>query len=259
MIPIGPRDFETQARALRCRLAGDRAILAGLRVLVALERRANFDPSQPRDDLGRWTDTGLATTYRVVDPDAKPSGASAGERVRVAGPFDWGPVDLRSKGDFNSRHNFKLHIGMTDDQLAVEAAANLSTSRAREKGEARAGTFDTIERVPMHWSTRLWRQMPTRCRPWRREQFRLRRYIWSSKPRPDARPSHPGAHRPGISSSRSKSRRGSCERRETESRSDWEPVENRGVTGWPRTYVVRPEVASGGGSPERGAKSEAGS
>ncbi|MCE1238010.1 MAG: hypothetical protein LWW93_16800 [Hyphomicrobiales bacterium] len=140
-----PRDFETRVQALRCRLAGDRAILSGLRFLLALERRAHFDPSQPRDDLGRWRDTGLSTTRPVVDPEAKPPGTSVGDRVRVAGPFDWGPVDLQYEEGVGDAHTLKLHVGMTDDQLAVEAVFNLSTSRARKIGEARAGTFDTVE------------------------------------------------------------------------------------------------------------------
>lgn len=137
-------DFETRLQALRCRLAGDRVVIAGLRVLLALDRRANFDPSQPLDDHGRWTDTGLSTTFRVVDPEAKPAGTPVDDRVRVAGPFDWGPVDLQYEEGVGDAHTLKLHVGMTDDQLAVEAVFNLSTSRARKIGEARAGTFDTV-------------------------------------------------------------------------------------------------------------------
>ncbi|MBV5266465.1 RNase A-like domain-containing protein [Pinisolibacter aquiterrae] len=136
-------DIET--RALRSRLAGDWVILAGLRLLLLLERRANFDPAQPRDGQGRWTDTGWSSTARVGDPDAVTPDAGADGRVRVAGPFDQGPVDLRSEEDFKNGHTLKLHVGMTDDQLAIEAVSNLSTSRARKRGDARAGTFDTIE------------------------------------------------------------------------------------------------------------------
>ena len=135
-------DIET--RALRSRLSGDRVILAGLRLLLPLERRANFDPAQPRDGQGRWTGTG-SSTARVGDPDAETPDAGVDGRVRVAGPFDWGPVDLRSEEDFKNGHTLKLHVGMTDDQLAIEAVSNLSTSRARKRGDARAGTFDTIE------------------------------------------------------------------------------------------------------------------
>lgn len=135
-------DTQTIA-SLRWNIAADRLILAGLRLMVALERRANFNPAQPRDNLGRWTDGGGSTSARIVDPNA--SKPAHDGRVRVAGPFDWGPVDLRSEEDFKNGHTLKLHVGMTDDQLAVEAVFNLSTSRARKRGEARAGTFDTIE------------------------------------------------------------------------------------------------------------------
>ena len=52
MRPDNPRDIETRIRALGWEIAADRVILAGLRLLLLLERRANFDPAQPRDDWG---------------------------------------------------------------------------------------------------------------------------------------------------------------------------------------------------------------
>jgi hypothetical protein len=114
-----------------------RCDLAARRVIAALERCAglsgtNHWETQPRDDHGRWT-------------DGPGVGSADDAPVVPVGGADWGPVDLRSEEDFKNGHTLKLHVGVTDDRLAVEAVFNLSTSRARKNGEARAGTFDTIE------------------------------------------------------------------------------------------------------------------
>lgn len=104
-------DTQTLA-SLRWNISADRVIIAGLRFRVALERRANFDPAQPRDDLGRWTDGGGSTSARIGDPgETKP--AQDG-RVRVAGPFDWGLVDLRYEEGNENAHAILYHVGKTE-------------------------------------------------------------------------------------------------------------------------------------------------
>lgn len=138
-----PFDDAQTLAVLRWRISTGQVIVASLRLMAALERRANYDPAQPRDDLGRWSDGGGSSSTRIADQvGTKPT---RNGRVRVAGPFDWGPIDLRYEEDFKNGHAMKLHVGMTDDQLAVQAVARLSTAMVRKKGEARAGTFDTIE------------------------------------------------------------------------------------------------------------------
>lgn len=140
-----PRDFETRVRALRCRLAGDRAIIAGWRLLLALERRANYDPSQPRDDLGRWRDTGLSTTPNVADPDATPQGASTGERIRVAGPFDWGPVDLRDEEGQDGAHTIGQHVGKTDEKLLARVRGDAWFGFSLDVVRFRDGAFSSLD------------------------------------------------------------------------------------------------------------------
>ncbi|MCE1238007.1 MAG: hypothetical protein LWW93_16785 [Hyphomicrobiales bacterium] len=139
-----PRDFETRVQALRCRLAGDRAILSGLRFLLALERRAHFDPSQPRDDLGRWRDTGLSTTRPVVDPEAKPPGTSVGDRVRVAGPFDWRLVDLTYEEGRQGAHTILLHVGKTEGELEARVIASSMGQNTAPPDGWRSGSFRSL-------------------------------------------------------------------------------------------------------------------
>ncbi len=135
-------DIET--RALRSRLSGDRVILAGLRLLLLLEWRANFDPAQPRDGLGRWTGTGWSSTARLGDPDAETPDAGADGRVRVAGPFDWGPVDLRFEEGYEGGHTIARHVGKTSDELAARVAWEASRSDRIPRKGWRAGTFSSL-------------------------------------------------------------------------------------------------------------------
>jgi len=131
-------------------------ILAGLRLLLLLERRANFDPAQPRDGQGRWTDTGWSSTARVGDPWAETPGAGADGRVRVAGPFDYGSVDLRSVEGYEGGHTISRHVGKTPEELAARVAWESSRSDRTPRKGWRAGTFsslaaanDFVERAPL--------------------------------------------------------------------------------------------------------------
>lgn len=117
-------DIET--RALRSRLAGDRVILAGLRLLLLLERRANFDPAQPRDGQGRWTDTGWSSIARVGDPNAAPDG-----RVQVAGPFDYGTVDLRFEEGYEGGHAVREHVGKSEAYMPARVRGETYTNGHR--------------------------------------------------------------------------------------------------------------------------------
>lgn len=139
-----PRDLETRVRALRCELAGDRVILAGIRVLLALERRAHFDPAQPRDELGRWAEIGRSTTYPITDPNAEADPAPKDERIRVAGPFDYGSVDLRFEEGYEGGHTISRHVSKTPEELAARVAWESSRSDRVPRKGWRAGTFSSL-------------------------------------------------------------------------------------------------------------------
>lgn len=119
-------------------------LLSGLRLLLELERRANFDPSQPRDAQGRWTDTGVSASVSADDPGAPPPGSSAAERIRVTGPFDWGPVDLRSEEGYEGGHTLFRHVGKTPEDLAARVAWESSRSDRVSRKGWRAGTFPSL-------------------------------------------------------------------------------------------------------------------
>jgi hypothetical protein len=145
MRPEDPRDLETRVRALRCELAGDRVILAGIRVLLALERRAHFDPAQPRDELGRWADIGRSTTDTVTDPSAVADPAPTDERIRVAGPFDWGPVDLRDEEGRDGAHAISEHVGKPDEKLLARVRGDAWFGFTLDVVRFRDGTFSSLE------------------------------------------------------------------------------------------------------------------
>ncbi len=86
-IPVGCPECEGREAALvelRCRLAYIRLLVADLRLHLAL--KAGFNSDQPRDDRGRWTETGAGTQiaqaegagrYTVVLPEEEARGGHA--------------------------------------------------------------------------------------------------------------------------------------------------------------------------------------
>lgn len=120
-------------------------ILAGLRLLVLLERRANFDPAQPRDGQGRWTDTGWSSTARVGDPNAVADPAPKDERIRVAGPFDWGPIDLRDEEGRDGAHAISEHVGKSDEKLLARVRGDAWFGFTLDVVRFRDGTFSSLD------------------------------------------------------------------------------------------------------------------
>lgn len=146
MRPEDPRDFETQIRALRCELAGARVILAGIRVLLALQRRANFDPAQPRDDRGRWAETGQSITDQITDPSTVAYPVPKDGRVRVAGPFDYGSVDLRLEEGYEDGHTIREHVARSEAyMLARVRGETYNISGVLVVGLRSSGSFSSIQ------------------------------------------------------------------------------------------------------------------
>jgi hypothetical protein len=100
--------FET--KAMMDELADLRADLEFLRLALRLVRlraeyKANFDPDQPRDDDGRWTDgDGVA-------PDGTPVDFAADRRRAT-----W-PIDLLDEEGDRGGLTIEKHVGKSDDAL----------------------------------------------------------------------------------------------------------------------------------------------
>ena len=112
-------------------------MLAALRFSLTLERCANFDPAQPRDEIGRWTSIGTSPEgTEEVGPDGS---------ILVAGPFDWGSVDLRFEEGYEGGHTIARHVGKTDEELAAMILADRRPSPQRfPKSGLRVGSFSSI-------------------------------------------------------------------------------------------------------------------
>lgn len=89
------------ARALRWQSAALRVQLSFL-ILAHLCRKAGFDPDQPRDEQGRWMDTGGSTppalSYVMPDNGWQP-GVQYAQNDRQTGY----PVDLRNVSSADMR------------------------------------------------------------------------------------------------------------------------------------------------------------
>jgi hypothetical protein len=99
-----------EAKAFNEELADLRANLAILRLALDLERlraetKANFNPDQPRDEDGQWTDEG------GVAPDG-----TAIELVADRRRASW-PVDLLDEEGDRGGHTIDKHVAKSDDAL----------------------------------------------------------------------------------------------------------------------------------------------
>lgn len=121
-------------------------ISAGRRVLAALEIewRANFDPGQPRDEFGRWTDEGVSTESSTADAIGEV--VASGDRVRVAGAFDWGQVDVRDEEGYRGGHTIREHVGKSDSyMLARVRGETYNIAGVVVVGLTRSGSFSSIQ------------------------------------------------------------------------------------------------------------------
>ena len=110
----------------RCHRAALRVQFSFLR-FVSLYRKAGFDPDQPRDRLGRWTDTG---------------GAQYAQNDRQTGY----PVDLVEERQLGG-HTIERHVGKSPQSLLYEMQQALQS--AEQKGDfargLREGSFPSLE------------------------------------------------------------------------------------------------------------------
>lgn len=121
----------THLVVLRARLAGHAFELAAVRLQLLL-RKANFNPGQVRDELGRWVDQG--------------GGDDATGRVHLAqtdGQRQYS-VDLNEEEGLGG-HTKRDHVGKTDDELLAFVRRDRHRSLFVTVARIREGTFLSLE------------------------------------------------------------------------------------------------------------------
>lgn len=122
---------------LKCEVAALRFILA-VRRLSNLLRKGGFDPDQPRDDRGRWTDAG-------GDPGS--GGGGDGQVILVGGPGARSgyPVDVLDE-DALGGHTYERHVAKSGDYLKARVVGSrTNVAGIFTVGERRAGSFTSLE------------------------------------------------------------------------------------------------------------------
>lgn len=109
---------------LRSGLAFVRVLVADLRLHLAL--KAGFNPDQPRDDHGRWTDTGAGTRLAQAEGTRRYSVILAEEEARGG-------------------HAMRMHVGKSDAELlATLRAMRIDTPFVTIAKDAH-GSFASLE------------------------------------------------------------------------------------------------------------------
>jgi hypothetical protein len=113
-------------QAARCHRAALRVQFSFL-VFAYLYRKAGFNPDQPRDRLGRWTDTG---------------GAQYAQNDRQTGY----PVDLMEERELGG-HGIEAHVGRSPQSLLDEVRQYVfSAQEKRDLADGlREGSFPSLE------------------------------------------------------------------------------------------------------------------
>lgn len=131
------REVRSPLLALKCELAAQRVLLAARHVAILL-RKSGFNPDQPRDDQGRWTDTGAGAGGADSEDDP--------DLILIGGP-DGGsgrPVDLLDE-EAAGGHTVKQHVGKSDDYLLARVRGDQGQFGIFTVSRKRAGSFPSVE------------------------------------------------------------------------------------------------------------------
>lgn len=126
-LPDSCPDCEEREAALlelRSGLAYIRLLVADLRLRLAL--KAGFNPDQPRDDHGRWTDAG------------------GGDRVAQVDEPDRYRVDLLEE-ERNGGHTIARHVGKPPDIVAGYVRNSILADPDPTRHDIRSGSFPSLE------------------------------------------------------------------------------------------------------------------
>jgi hypothetical protein len=120
-------DILSKLVALRAKIAGSCFELTAVR-LLALLHKANFNPGQLRDEIGRW-----------VDEDG---GGQSVHRVQIRPGY---PVNILEE-DALGGHTFERHVNKPDEYLKARIlASRRNIPFIGNAGEKRAGSFTSLE------------------------------------------------------------------------------------------------------------------
>ena len=121
---LGCREREAALLGLRSGLAYIRLLVADLRLHLAL--KAGFNPDQPRDDHGRWTDAGGGTQIAQAEGTRRYTVVLAEEEARGG-------------------HAIRTHVGKSDEELlATLRAMRIDTPFVTVAAKAQ-GSFASLE------------------------------------------------------------------------------------------------------------------
>ncbi|MGB9364932.1 MAG: RNase A-like domain-containing protein [Xanthobacteraceae bacterium] len=124
-----------------------KADIAWERVMAAFMRgdfrqKANFNPDQPRDELGRWSDAGGAADGGGSGDN---EGTENGDRSNAADE-DAVPEPVQDRADrVLNRHIIENHVAKTDEELKARIRESQWRGLVARGGMDRNGSFDSIE------------------------------------------------------------------------------------------------------------------
>ncbi len=153
--------------ALKCEIAARRVVLAAEK-LASLLRKAGFNADQPRDDRGRWTDTGAG------DVNVNDDTGDDLQLLLIGGPGSRSgyPVDILDEASLGG-HTHTEHVGKSDEYLRVGLSA---------AGPALPEYCPLGCGVQVH-SRRLKPLTNLSTRPWPRIEARLKNSSWEASRR----------------------------------------------------------------------------
>ncbi len=123
-------DLEREHLILKSEISAFRMHLAARRLTALLLKGAGFNPDQPRDDHGRWTNVGVS--------------GSEGSIILTGGRSGY-PIDILEE-DALGGHTFEKHVAKPEECLKARIlGSRTNIAGIVTFGEARAGSFTSIE------------------------------------------------------------------------------------------------------------------
>jgi hypothetical protein len=150
---------EVAERKRRADIARERVKAAFLRGDFAARNKANFNPDQPRDELGRWTSEGGASAPPSGETDDQNVGAGNDDpRILLDAPVDGlfepgaqlaqddtarrSPVDLREE-EARGGHTVSAHVNRSPEALKAQVQEKFDENPNRV--DVRSGSFSSVD------------------------------------------------------------------------------------------------------------------
>lgn len=123
---------ETDLLELRSALDDIRFLIADLQLYLAL--KAGFDPNQPRDAIGRWTDTGAGISPQI-EPETRIAQSDGVRRYTV----------VLAEEEARGGHAIRRHVGKTDAELIARLRSMRLDSLFVTIAAEAQGSFASLE------------------------------------------------------------------------------------------------------------------